>query len=111
MEFHSESAASEHQAHKQGDGQPQIHNPVMHQSPTNQFTPLTMNTMRRKIFAVEQIPLLAVMAVPAHLGVVRRHHLPDFQALYISADLDDDAGGFVAREDGHARGEVAGVDV
>ena len=83
----------------------------MHQSPTNQFTPLTMNTMRRKIFAVEQIPLLAVMAVPAHLGVVRRHHLPDLQALYISAELGDDAGGFVARDNGHARAEVARVDV
>ena len=111
MEFHSESAASEHQAHKQGNGQPQIHNPVMHQSPTNQFTPLTMNTMRRKIFAVEQIPLLAVMAVPAQLGVVRRHLLPKTQVLYISAELNDNAGGFVARDNGHARAEFAGMDV
>ena len=111
MELHSEIAASGHQAHKQGDGQPQIHNSVMYESPTNQFNPLTVNTMRCIIFAVERIPLLAVMAVPAHLGVVRRHLLPDMQALYISAELDDDARGFVARCHGHARAEVAVVDV
>ena len=70
-----------------------------------------MNTMRRKVFAVEQIPLLAVMAVPTQLGVIRRHLLPEIQALYISAEFDDDAGGFVARDNGHARAKFAGVDV
>ena len=70
-----------------------------------------MNAMSRIIFAIEQVALLAVMAVPAQLGVVRCHHLPKAQALYICAERDDYTGGFVARDDGHAGAEFTSMDV
>ena len=67
--------------------------------------------MGRVVFAIERVALLAVMAVPAQLGIVRRHLLPEVQALDICAERDDDARGFVARDDGHAGAEFTGVDV
>ena len=70
-----------------------------------------MNAMGGVVFAIERVALLAVMAVPAQLGIVRRHLLPQVQALDVGAERDDDARGFVARDDGHAGAEFTGVDV
>ena len=70
-----------------------------------------MNAMSRIVFAIERIALLAVMAVPAQLGIVRRHLLPQLQALYICAERNDDARGFMARDDGHTGAEFATMDV
>ena len=70
-----------------------------------------MNAMSRIVFAIERVALLAVMAVPAQLRIIRRHLLPQVQALYICAERDDDARGFVARDDGHAGGEFTSMDV
>ena len=70
-----------------------------------------MNAMSRVVFAIERVALLAVMAVPAQLSIVRRHLLPKVQALYICAERDNDARGFVARDDGHAGGEFTSMDV
>ena len=72
---------------------------------------LTMNAVSGVVFAVERVPFLAVMAVPAQLGIVRRHLLPEVQALYVCAERDDNARGFVARDDGRAGAEFTGVDV
>ena len=72
---------------------------------------LTMNAMGGIIFAIERVAFLAIMAVTAQLGIVRRYLLPEVQALYVCAERNDDARGFVARDDGHAGAEFTGVDV
>ena len=70
-----------------------------------------MNAMSRIVFAIERVALLAVMAVPAQLGIIRRHLLPQAQALHICTERNDDARGFVARDNGHAGAEFSSMDV
>ena len=70
-----------------------------------------MNTMSCKVFAIEQVALLAVVAVPAQFGIVRRYLLSQAQAPHLCAERNDDARGFVARDNGHAGAEITIVDV
>lgn len=71
-----------------------------------------MHAVRLEVLAVQRLPLAAVVAPPAQLRVVGRHLVAQREgALDRAADGDDDAGGLVAGHDGHARVEVAVVDV
>lgn len=92
-------------------GQSASHSLTAHSLQLNQSTQLTMNAMSRIVFAIKRVALLAVIAVPAQLGIVRRHLLPEVQALYICAKRDHDARGFMARDNGHAGAEFTSMDV
>jgi hypothetical protein len=72
---------------------------------------LTVKTVGCEILAVQQLSLSAIMTVSTELRVFCSYLVADLKSRDVLADLNNDAAGLVAGNDGHSRFEIAIVDV
>ena len=63
--------------------------------------------MSFEVLAEQQLALSTKVALFTQFGIVRRHFVADAETLHSATDLDNDAGGLVARNHRHVRLEVA----
>lgn len=67
--------------------------------------------MGGKVLAVQHLSFFAVVAVPTELRIVCSYLLANFKPSDVLADLNNNAAGLMAGNDGHSRLSVTIVDV